>query len=55
MPTTWCSTGPRYFRDGQELQDDDVVVLPGIDPVPHYNRGRAYVAPYSGADQAAAG
>ncbi|MEU8926994.1 hypothetical protein AB0D10_39765 [Kitasatospora sp. NPDC048545] len=33
-------------RDGQELQPHDWVLLPGTDPVPHYNRGRTRITPY---------
>lgn len=36
---------PRYTdRDGQELPGHEYVLLPGTDPVPHYNRGR--ITPY---------
>ncbi|MFE9844731.1 hypothetical protein [Streptomyces goshikiensis] len=37
--------GPVYHRDGQEIDGDERVVVPGVDPVPHYNRGRTYIEP----------
>jgi hypothetical protein len=37
--------GPAYSRDGEELDPDSRVMLSAADPVPHYNRGRAYIAP----------
>jgi hypothetical protein len=37
--------GPEYHRDGRELDPDERVLLPATDPVPHYNRGRTYIAP----------
>ncbi|WP_042370548.1 hypothetical protein [Streptacidiphilus neutrinimicus] len=40
----------RYWRDGQELDPDDLVLLPGTDPVPHYNRGRTYLPPFGTTD-----
>jgi len=36
---------PTYSRDGVELDAIERVLLPTIDPVPHYNRGRTYIAP----------
>ncbi|MCW7991284.1 hypothetical protein XF35_40315, partial [Streptomyces platensis subsp. clarensis] len=35
----------RYHRvrDGQEMTGDDYGFVPGVDPVPHYNRGRTRV------------
>ncbi|MEU1088949.1 hypothetical protein ACFYPN_16150 [Streptomyces sp. NPDC005576] len=36
---------PVYFRDGDELDPHARVLLPTTDPVPHYNRGRTYIAP----------
>ncbi|TGZ14705.1 hypothetical protein DV517_61880 [Streptomyces sp. S816] len=40
-------TETRYHRrsDGAELQHHDRAFVPGPDPVPHYNRGRTYIAP----------
>ncbi|MFD7734312.1 hypothetical protein ACFV6F_28535 [Kitasatospora phosalacinea] len=36
----------RYLdRDGRELERCDYVLLPGTDPIPHYNRGRTRLAP----------
>jgi hypothetical protein len=37
--------GPTYYRDGQEVDADEVVMFPVADPVPHYNRGRTYIEP----------
>lgn len=34
-----------YYLNGDELQDHDYVFVPGQDPVPHYRRGRTYIAP----------
>ena len=39
---------PRYYRDGQELDPGERVLIPAGDPVPHYNRGRTYIEPYAG-------
>ncbi|MFI6653231.1 hypothetical protein ACIBI8_37280 [Streptomyces sp. NPDC050529] len=36
---------PAYSRDGVELDAMERVLLPTIDPVPHYNRGRTFIAP----------
>jgi hypothetical protein len=36
----------RYWRDGQELNPEDLVLLPGTDPIPPYNRGRTYLPPF---------
>ncbi|MEU6543936.1 hypothetical protein [Streptomyces sp. NPDC046859] len=41
--------GPSYSRDGEELDGHDRVLLPTVDPVPHYNRGRTYIAPAAAA------
>ncbi|MGW4759563.1 hypothetical protein [Streptomyces chartreusis] len=40
--------GPTYSRDGEELDGHERVLLPAADPVPHYNRGRAYIQPQPG-------
>lgn len=40
--------GPVYYRDGQEVDGDEIVLIPVPDPVPHYNRGRAYIQPQLG-------
>ena len=37
--------GPVYYRDGEELDPHSRVLVPAADPVPHYNRGRTYIAP----------
>ncbi|MEU3851763.1 hypothetical protein [Streptomyces sp. NPDC029554] len=37
--------GPTYSRNGEEIDGDEHVLLPAIDPVPHYNRGRTYIEP----------
>lgn len=38
--------GPDYHdREGRELSGSDRVLVPGTDPVPHYNRGRARIEP----------
>ncbi|MFG3046298.1 hypothetical protein ACGFZR_15380 [Streptomyces sp. NPDC048241] len=37
--------GPTYHRDGQEINGGDLVMVPAVDPVPHYNRGRTYIEP----------
>lgn len=37
--------GPAYSQDGEELDGHERVMLPAVDPVPHYNRGRTYVEP----------
>lgn len=34
-----------YDSSGAELDEDRDVLVPVPDPVPHYNRGRAYIAP----------
>jgi hypothetical protein len=36
---------PAYYRDGCQVDPHDRVLLPTIDPIPHYNRGRTYIAP----------
>jgi hypothetical protein len=38
----------RYHRrsDGQELSGQDYGFVPGVDPVPHYNRGRTRIQPH---------
>lgn len=36
---------PAYSRNGVELDAVERVLVPTIDPVPHYNRGRTYIAP----------
>ncbi|MFI1161425.1 hypothetical protein [Streptomyces sioyaensis] len=41
--TTYHSTA-----DGRELDRHERVLLPAVDPVPHYNRGRTYVEPRVG-------
>lgn len=40
-------TEPTYHqvRTGREMDGGERVIVPGEDPVPHYNRGRTYVAP----------
>lgn len=49
--------GPVYHRDGQEISGGDLVMLPAVDPVPHYDRGRTYIQPAAvrGAARQAAG
>ncbi|MER7068886.1 hypothetical protein ABT357_24975 [Streptomyces albidoflavus] len=42
---------PRYYRDGQELDPGERVLIPAVDPVPHYNRGRTYIEPYAGTSE----
>jgi hypothetical protein len=38
--------GPEYYdADGHELEWDSRVLLPAVDPIPHYDRGRARVEP----------
>lgn len=37
-----------YERD--EMDRDEMVLVPCADPVPHYNRGRAYIEPFAGQD-----
>ncbi|MFJ5644097.1 hypothetical protein [Streptomyces sp. NPDC093223] len=37
--------GPVYYRDGQEIDGGELVMLPAVDPVPHYQRGRTYIEP----------
>lgn len=32
-------------REGEEVRRDELVFVPGTDPVPYYNRGRARVSP----------
>ncbi|RPE27243.1 hypothetical protein [Kitasatospora cineracea] len=34
-----------YDRDFNEIDRETRVLLPGPDPVPHYNRGRTYIEP----------
>ncbi|MFE0353633.1 hypothetical protein ACFW2I_09075 [Streptomyces nigra] len=34
-----------YWLDGQEIDADTTIPVPAVDPVPHYNRGRTYIAP----------
>lgn len=36
---------PTYHRDGEELDAQARVLLPTVDPVPHYGRGRTYIEP----------
>ena len=37
---------PTYYdRDGNELDPHSRVLLPAVDPVPHYDRGRTYIEP----------
>lgn len=36
---------PSYYRDGQELDPHERVLLPTFDPVPHYNRGWTFIEP----------
>ncbi|MFD9151540.1 hypothetical protein ACFWDF_30610 [Streptomyces diastaticus] len=36
---------PTYYRDDQELDPGERVLIPTVDPVPHYNRGRTYIEP----------
>ena len=45
-------TEPTYFhtRLGRDMQDHEHVVIPGGDPVPHYNRGRTYIEPRIGGE-----
>jgi hypothetical protein len=38
-------TAYRRLSDGEELDGDSYGFMPGKDPVPHYNRGRARVEP----------
>lgn len=44
-----------HVRDGREMDPCERVVLPGEDPVPHYNRGRTYIEPQITADTATEG
>ncbi len=44
--------GPTYSRDGQELDSDHRVLIPGEDPVPHYNRGRTFIQPQTASQEA---
>lgn len=44
--------GPSYSRDGEELDDHKRVLLPAVDPIPHYNRGRTYIEPRTTASAA---
>lgn len=37
--------------EGNELTENDYAFIPGREPVPHYQRGRAYVAPRLPADR----
>jgi hypothetical protein len=41
---------PTYYdtAEGRELDPHERVLLPASDPVPHYNRGRTYLAPQKG-------
>ncbi|MFC8065444.1 hypothetical protein [Streptomyces sp. NPDC057293] len=34
-----------HDRDGNQLDGHQRVLLPVVDPVPHYNRGRTYIQP----------
>ena len=38
---------PTYHHDatGREMDPDERVLLPAVDPVPHYDRGRAFIQP----------
>ena len=41
---------PKYYApDGREMDPHERVLLPTADPVPHYNRGRTYIQPRTGA------
>lgn len=40
--------GPTYWRDGEELERDERVLIPTADPVPHYSRGRTFIRPQPG-------
>ncbi|MFG2676989.1 hypothetical protein [Streptomyces sp. NPDC048445] len=42
---------PSYSRNGEELDAGERVLIPTLDPVPHYNRGRTHVEPRLGGDQ----
>lgn len=42
---------PSYSRDGMELDACERVLIPTIDPVPHYNRGRTRVEPRVAGDR----
>lgn len=48
---------PSYHRvsDGAELDGQSYVFIPGVDPVPHYNRGRTYIEPRTAAEVRKAG
>lgn len=35
----------RYAYRGDEIEGYQEVFVPGVDPVPHYNRGRTFIAP----------
>lgn len=35
-----------YWQDGERLDPEELVLIPGTDPVPHYNRGRTYLPPF---------
>lgn len=37
---------PRYWLDDEEIDEDDLVLLPGTDPVPHHDGGRTYLPPF---------
>ncbi|MCX4681663.1 hypothetical protein OG413_41415 [Streptomyces sp. NBC_01433] len=37
--------GPVYHQDGSELEPTHRVLVPAGDPIPHYQRGRTYIAP----------
>jgi hypothetical protein len=40
---------PTYYdKHGTELGYADRVFVPGVDPIPHYDRGRAHVEPFGG-------
>ena len=34
-----------YGKDGRDMDGGERVLIPGADPVPHYNRGRTYIEP----------
>lgn len=42
-----------YNARGDEMGDCEHVVVPGVDPVAHYNRGRTYVEPRLGGGERA--
>jgi hypothetical protein len=37
--------GPVYHRDGDELRPSESVLVPTLDSIPHYQRGRTYIPP----------